>query len=75
MKPFSLLSRRTILKGLGISLSLPWLEAMGPVATWANASPSQNIAPNRMAFLYVPNGKSVTEVSAAVTVSRINTVK
>ena len=61
MKPFSLLSRRTILKGLGISVSLPWLEAMGPVATWVNASPSQNIAPNRMAFLYVPNGKNMAD--------------
>jgi hypothetical protein len=61
MKPFSLLSRRTILKGLGISVSLPWLEAMGPVAAWANASPSQNIAPNRMAFLYVPNGKNMAD--------------
>jgi len=61
MKPFSLLSRRTILKGLGISVSLPWLEAMGPVTAWANASPSQNIAPNRMAFLYVPNGKNMAD--------------
>jgi hypothetical protein len=61
MKLFGLLSRRTILKGLGISVSLPWLEAMGPFATWANASPSQNITPNRMAFLYVPNGKNMPE--------------
>ncbi len=25
------ISRRTVLKGLGVSLALPWLEAMGPV--------------------------------------------
>ena len=57
----TLLSRRTLLKGLGITVSLPWLEAMGPVTAWANANPSQNIAPNRMAFLYVPNGKNMAD--------------
>jgi len=61
MKSSALLSRRTLLKGLGISVSLPWLEAMGPVTSWANANPNQNIAPNRMAFLYVPNGKNMAD--------------
>ena len=54
------LSRRTFLRGLGVSISLPWLEVMGPITSWANTSASglaQQTAPNRMAFLYVPNGK------------------
>ena len=54
------LSRRTFLRGLGVSIALPWLEVMGPVTSWANA-PASGVAhqtvPNRMAFLYVPNGK------------------
>ena len=45
------LSRRTILKGAGASLALPWLEAMIP----ANAS-AANHAPVRMAILYMANG-------------------
>ncbi|MBL8799453.1 MAG: DUF1552 domain-containing protein, partial [Planctomycetia bacterium] len=56
-----LLSRRTLLRGLGASLALPWLEAMGPLTGWAaNTSPKQ-AAPNRMAFLYVPNGKNMAD--------------
>jgi hypothetical protein len=43
------LSRRTLLKGLGAAIALPWLEAMG----FAAKAPA---APRRMAFFYVPNG-------------------
>lgn len=51
------LSRRTILKGMGVALSLPWLEAMGLQTSWAAGNtPVKQAAPNRMAFLYVPNG-------------------
>ena len=51
------LSRRTALKGLGATLALPWLEAMGPMTSWARGNPpASQAAPNRMAFLYVPNG-------------------
>lgn len=46
------LSRRTVLRGLGVSLALPWLEATGTIATAAVAAPS----PTRMAFIFVPNG-------------------
>lgn len=48
------LSRRTLLRGAGVSLSLPWLEAMIP----ANAFGSSTIPkqPVRMAALYMPNG-------------------
>jgi hypothetical protein len=51
MKP---LSRRTVLKGVGATLALPWLEAMGPLSAWANAPARRT--PNRLAFVYVPNG-------------------
>src|SRR5690348_9856560 len=48
------ISRRTVLKGAGVSLGLPWLEAMMPAAT-TNAP----ALPKRMAFLYMPNGVNV----------------
>ncbi|HZZ78298.1 MAG TPA: DUF1552 domain-containing protein [Gemmataceae bacterium] len=54
-----LLSRRTVLKGLGASIALPWLEAMGPFQAWASQAP--NRVPTRMAFVYVPNGKNMNE--------------
>jgi hypothetical protein len=58
----SRISRRTILRGLGVSLALPWLEAMGPVTAWAaDAGDKTRKAPNRMAFLYVPNGKNMAD--------------
>lgn len=56
-----LLSRRTILRGLGVAISLPWLEAMGPLTAWAEDTPAAATAPNRMAFLYVPNGKNMAD--------------
>lgn len=58
------LPRRTILRGLGTAVSLPWLEAMGPTLGWAAAGEragksSDSAAPNRLAFVYVPNGVNV----------------
>jgi hypothetical protein len=50
-----LLSRRTVLKGLGVSIALPWLEAMTPVLSSATLGAAV-AAPKRLAFLYVPNG-------------------
>mgnify|MGYP002622944070 FL=1 len=55
------ISRRTILRGLGVSLSLPWLEVMGPLSAWAESADPKTVAPNRMAFLYVPNGKHMPD--------------
>lgn len=54
-------SRRTVLRGLGTLIALPWLEAMGPVVSWAGVRPGQTPAPNRMAFLYAPNGKNMDD--------------
>jgi hypothetical protein len=49
------LSRRTILRGLGVSVALPFLEAMQPRPLLA-APGAVKSPPLRMAFLYVPNG-------------------
>ena len=60
MKISKQLSRRTFLSGLGVSIALPWLESMGPLTSWATAATkgvTEQLTPNRMAFLYVPNGK------------------
>ncbi len=47
------LSRRTVLRGLGVSLALPWLEATSSVAKAASTVAS---GPVRMGFIFVPNG-------------------
>lgn len=48
------LSRRTLLRGAGVGLGLPWLEAMAP--SFAAASPKASAPPVRMAVLYMANG-------------------
>ena len=45
------LSRRTVLRGVGASLALPWLEGMLPASTKTSSR-----FPVRMAVLYMPNG-------------------
>jgi len=50
------ISRRTLLRGAGVSLALPWLEAMAPPSLSA-ATKAQS--PRRMAVLYMPNGVNV----------------
>jgi hypothetical protein len=46
------ISRRSLLRGAGVSLALPWLEAMMPLAK----AGSKTQLPIRMAVLYMPNG-------------------
>src|SRR5436305_6586329 len=46
------LSRRTFLRGAGVALGLPLLEAMLP----ARAAAAEAVAPVRAAYLYFPNG-------------------
>jgi len=43
------ISRRTVLRGLGATLALPWLEAIEPVKPGGKP-------PVRLGFFYVPNG-------------------
>jgi Protein of unknown function (DUF1552) len=49
------ISRRTLLRGAGAAMALPWLEAMGPPSLSAG-SVTDGPLPRRMAFFYVPNG-------------------
>jgi hypothetical protein len=54
------ISRRTLLQGLGVSVALPFLEAMTPASSFARSSARRGF-PKRMAFCYVPNGVNVSE--------------
>jgi hypothetical protein len=49
-------SRRTLLKGLGTAIALPWLESMLPAISGASTPAPALASPRRMAFFYVPNG-------------------
>jgi hypothetical protein len=66
MKRSVRLSRRTLLRGVGTTLALPWLEAMVP-----GVSRGEEVAhaaiPRRMAFLYVPNGVHMADWTPAET--------
>ena len=46
------LPRRTFLRGLGTAVALPFLDSMVP----ALARAQRRTSPQRMAFVYVPNG-------------------
>ncbi|MCA9147811.1 MAG: DUF1552 domain-containing protein [Planctomycetales bacterium] len=46
------ISRRTLLRGAGAALALPWLEAMATPAQAASAPP----LPKRFAAMFMPNG-------------------
>jgi hypothetical protein len=50
------LSRRTFLRGAGVSLGLPLLEAMLPRGAAAAEAAQAAAAPVRAAYLYFPNG-------------------
>ena len=46
------LSRRTLLRGAGAALALPWLEAMAPL----KAASTGEKRPRRLGVLFMPNG-------------------
>lgn len=47
------ITRRTALKGVGVSLALPWLGSLAPLS----AHSAETLGPpRRMAFIFVPNG-------------------
>jgi len=46
------LDRRTLLRGAGVAVALPFLDAMVP----ARVRAANRVAPTRAAFIYVPNG-------------------
>lgn len=49
----NVLDRRSVLRGMGAALALPWMEAMLPRTATAAA---KSKVPLRMAFIYFPNG-------------------
>jgi hypothetical protein len=55
-------SRRAVLRGLGVSLALPWLESTSGLSRAAAAATpgiggaGAGVSPTRMAFIFVPNG-------------------
>ncbi len=61
MIPTRAVSRRTLLRGLGASVALPYLEAMTPRGRAAESARP----PVRLAFLYVPNGVYMPEWTPA----------
>jgi hypothetical protein len=48
------ISRRTLLRGAGAAMSLPWLESMASAAPTTGGQLSE--PPLRMAFMFMPNG-------------------
>lgn len=52
----SRISRRTVLRGLGVSLALPWMEAMSASNALGSVAAVDGGPPRRMAFMFVPNG-------------------
>ncbi|WP_417849244.1 DUF1552 domain-containing protein [Thalassoglobus sp.] len=60
MSPFTTnLSRRNVLRGLGVSMALPFMESMtSRPLLGASALPAP---PKRMAFIFVPNGVNLAD--------------
>ncbi len=54
------LTRRAVLRGLGVGVGLPILESFRP-AGMARASTGAAPVPTRMAFMYIPNGVNVDQ--------------
>jgi Protein of unknown function (DUF1552) len=73
MKRSVRLSRRTVLRGVGTALALPWLEAMGQRTASADQEGRVGTIPKRIAFLYVPNGVHMADWTPAVTGARFST--
>jgi hypothetical protein len=50
------MSRRTLLKGVGVTMALPWLESVSGWGSEAVSGPSPSAAPQRFAVLFMGNG-------------------
>jgi hypothetical protein len=50
------ISRRTVLRGAGAALALPWLESMAPAPVRAATGDTSSQPPVRMAVMFMPNG-------------------
>jgi len=58
------ISRRTVLRGLGATIALPWLEGMLP-AVCRGAEAAAGGPPTRLAFFFVPNGANMSDWTPA----------
>lgn len=58
-KPW-MISRRTMLRGTGASVALPWLDSMA-LAAQESAASKQSGPPVRLAYFYVPNGVNMAD--------------
>ncbi|MEM9347697.1 MAG: DUF1552 domain-containing protein [Planctomycetota bacterium] len=50
------MSRRTMLKGMGVAMALPMLDAMSTASSALAAPTAGGATPTRMAFIFAPNG-------------------
>ncbi len=57
---FEPIPRRTLLRGAGAAIALPFLEAMLPRAARGQSAAAKSKTPVRMAVLYMPNGVRVS---------------
>src|SRR6187549_3450968 len=62
------LSRRTVLKGAGVTLALPLLDAMIPTAT--ALAQTAAVPKLRMGFFYIPHGAVMGNTSHGVDMDR-----
>ena len=62
-QPFAM-TRRHVLKGIGVALALPWFESLQPRSVLA-AMPQPGSLPRRMAFVFVPNGVHLADWTPA----------
>ena len=51
------LNRRTFLRGIGVTVALPLLDAMVPALTAAARTAAKPV--RRLGFVYVPNGMNM----------------
>lgn len=56
------ISRRTFLRGAGVAMALPWLDAMRPALAAAGGPAAP---PKRLCFLFVPNGVHMADWTPA----------
>ena len=62
-------NRRSVLRGLGVSMALPWFESLASGRTShageAPAADTPTESPQRMAFIFVPNGVHLADWTPA----------
>ncbi len=61
------IERRTFLRGLGTAIALPALDSLLPVRSAVAATGAEATSPQRLAFLFVPNGVHVPSWKLAET--------